>query len=149
MDSKAVKIVIAIGVMLLVAPFAAQYLPKPASFERAKAAFEEAGLAVREFHIVEKPQLGAVAQASLLINEVNVQIYRFDNEGKIATQLGYQQQDPGSAMVESWNIAESLGAKPAREKPAHRAARNGYYMITASGYDRETTGRVIALFSGL
>lgn len=149
MDNKAVKFIIIIAVVIVLAPFVMRLLPEPITFERAKAAFEAAGLNVSEYHVVDVPQLDAVGQASLLIGSINVQIYRYDNEGKIATQYGYQQQDPGTAIVETWGLAESLGAKPAREKPTFQAARNGKFMLVASGYDKATIKKIINIFNQL
>jgi len=142
------KVLIGAVVIVVLLPVLNKYRPRPASFERAQAAFAAANLSVYDYAEVAQPALEAVAQVTMHIDMARVDLYRFDSEGKIAKQLEYQKKDAGSQMVEAWNIAQSLGAAPDRNKPT-QAARNGKFMIVATGEDEELLKSIVRIFKSL
>lgn len=149
MDSnKLKKIAIWAVIFLLVAPFIPKFLPKAVTFSRAKAAFEQNGLYVTEYTVAEFPGLEAIAQVSMYVDTVRVEIYQYGGEGKIAKHMGYQQKDPGSAIVETWGLAQSLGAAPSRNTP-YLAVRNGKFMLIVTGHDEALLRRVENIFKYL
>lgn len=129
-------------------PFVVKYWPKPPSFERAREAFEKAGWTVEDYTPDASLNLGAESSVLMRVNGVRVEIYHFTDEGKIATQLEYQKKDVGTAIVETWNLAESLGAAKPANLPS-QAARNGMFMIVATGENKDALHEVVKVFQGL
>ena len=148
MNEKLVKFLILAAVVVVLAPLAPRLMPKPASFERTKAAFEAAGYTVNDYNVTAPGQLEAVEQASMTVAGAWVDVYRYDGEGVIAKQIEYQKKDAGSAIVETWNLAQSLGAAPNRNRPS-MAKRNGMYMIVATGDDKALLKELVGIFAGL
>lgn len=152
MDPKILKIIITVVILLVAVPVLLPIiqglLPEPIAFERAVAGFQAAGLPLSEHSVVAAPQLEAIAQISMRIGNAQVDIYHYDNEGKIVKQLEYQKKDAGTAMVETWNLAQSLGAAPSRNRPSV-AARKGMFMIVATGDDKALLNRIVNTFRSL
>jgi hypothetical protein len=145
MDSGIKKLLIVVVLVLILIPVVPRLLPKPLTFERFQEAFLDAGLNVEQFRPVT-PSLEAVEQVSAVINGAQVEIYRYDNEGKIVRYLEYQKKDPGAAMVESWGLAQSLGAAVPQELPS-RSARKRMYMIVATGPDQAVLIAIVTAFT--
>ena len=139
---------VVVVVVLVAAPFVPRLLPKPATPERARQAFEQAGLTVEQYQQAATPSLEAVAQTTMLVNGVRGGIYVYDNEGTIAKQLEYQKAGNERDAFGLVNLAQNLGAAPNRNLPS-KAARNGKLMIVARGEDKQTIDRVIDLFTAL
>ncbi len=149
MDSSTIKKALVVIVLaLLVLPFLAKLLPKPLTYERMEAGFKAAGLQVEAFQQVGTPGLEADAEAAATINGTMVNIYHYANEGKIAMQVEYQKKDPGSAIVESWGLAQSLGAAVPQNQPS-KAARRGMFMIVATGPDEAMVKKIVEAFHNL
>ena len=144
-NQKLVKFIVFIVAVFLATPFLMKLIPEPMSFERARAGFEKAGLAVSDFALAPNPGQRAVAEAGMLVNGVNVSIFQFDNEGKISTAMEYQKKDAGTAIVETMGLAQSLGAAVRKETPS-RAVRRGMFMMVATGQDREMVNRIADVF---
>ncbi len=147
-QAKLIKLLAVLVIAFLGAPFVVKHWPQPASFERAREAFAAEGMQVAGYQEAANPGLGSVAEAAMTVDGIRVNIYRFDNEGKIATQMEYQKKDAGTVIVESWGLAESLGAAPSRNLPS-KAGRNGMYMIVATGANADGVNRVVAVFKTL
>lgn len=151
-NNKLIKAAIVIAVVVLAGPFVLPYiqqiLPKAVTYERAQAAFTAAGMSVDSPHSVAPANLEAVEQMEMYVNGMLVDIYRYDNEGKIAKNVEYQKTDPGTAMVEMFNLAQSIGAAPSKNAPLF-ADRNGMFMIVATGPDKETLRRIVQVFTSL
>jgi len=142
----AVKKLLAVVVIAFIAfPVVVKYWPKPASPERAKAAFEAAGMTVEDYAPTDSPGLGAIDGANMTVDGIMVTIYHFDNEGKIATQIEYQKKDAGTAIVETFNLAQQLGAAQPKQTPS-AAARRGMYMIVATGEDEGAVQRIVDIY---
>jgi hypothetical protein len=149
MDStKILKLVTLAAVILLAAPFAMRLIPKPVTFERAKLAFEKAGLTMSQSQMAQNPGQRAVAEMDMIINDVYVSIFLFDNEGKIVTAMEYQKKDAGSAIVEKIHLAENLGAAVRKETPS-MAVRRGMFMMVATGQDRAMVERIAGIFESM
>jgi len=147
--SDGVKIILVIvAVVLILVPVLPKILPKPMTFERIKAGFEAAGLPLTDYAPLPQPGLEAVEQVGMYIGDVRVDVYHYDDEGKIAKQLEYQKKDAGTAIVETWNLAQSLGAAPSRNLPS-MAARRGRFMAVATGPNEAMVKRVIEVFRKL
>lgn len=142
------KWIIAIVIAAALIPVIPMILPKPVTFERVEAAFKQKGYAVSGVHVETAPMLGAAGQVNMIVDGAQVALYRFDSEGKITTQLEYQKPDAGSAIVETWNLRESLGAAPPRRTPL-AAARNGLFLITVASDNAALRRQLVALFKGL
>ena len=123
-------------------------LPKPVTFDRARLAFETAGLTITEFQMAQSPGQRAIAEADLTVNGVYVNIFLFDNEGKIVTAMEYQKKDAGSAIVEQMHLAENLGAAVRKETPSI-PVRRGMYMMIATGQDLAMVKRIAAVFEAM
>lgn len=140
--------VVALIVLIPILPKLMNMLPEPVTLDRVEPAFTAAGLAVSNVTRVENPGLDAVEGISMVVNGANVSVYRFDSEGKIATQLEYQKPDAGSAIVEAWNISESLGAAKPKNRPSS-AGRNGMFMVVSTGEDKSLNQRIVQIFKAL
>lgn len=140
--------VVALVILIPLLPKLAQLMPEPVTLDAIEPAFTRAGLAVSDVAKTNAPGLDAVEGISMVVNGADVVVYRFENEGKIATQLEYQKPDAGSAIVETWNLSESLGAAKPKNKPCS-AARNGMFMITATGEDKTLNAKIVQLFKAL
>ena len=142
------KVLIAIVVLVLAIPILPLIIPKPVTFERIQAALAGQGLAVTDVNEVTLPQNQAVAEVAMSLNGAPVHIYLYDHEGKIAKQLEFQKPDPGSQIVATWNLSESLGAAKPKNKPLS-AARNGMFMLTVESEDKALRDRVVRIFKGV
>ncbi len=143
------KALIAVVVIVVLLPVVQRFLPKGFSYERFQAALETAAFEVTDAHRVDKPAVpGAVEQFSMLVNGAQVDVYRFDDEGKIATQLEYQKPDAGSVIVENWGLAESLGAAKPKNKPV-LPLRRGMFMCLVTHEDKTLRERIGRVFSSM
>ena len=143
------KIVIAGVALLLLLPIIQRFWPKPFTFERFQAGLEHVGLTVENAGKVGAPGIpGAVEQFSMLVNGAQVDVYRFEDEGKIATQLEYNKTDAGTAIVETWNLSESLGAAKPKNKPV-LVRRNGMFMLLVSHEDKTLRERIAKVFNSM
>lgn len=142
------KVLVLALIAFVAAPFVVRYWPKPASFDRARAAFEAAGMAVEDYAENESPGREADRGAAMTVDGISVEIFYYSSEGKIAKQSEYTKKDAGSAIVETWNIAQSLGAAQPVQTPS-ASARNGMYLIMASGPDAQKVRQIVALFESL
>lgn len=142
------KALIVGAVILLLLPILPRLIPEPFSPERLQEALKGAGLDVSEVAAAPQPGLGAVEQISMKINGEHGELYKFDDEGKIVTQLEYQKPDSGSVIVESWNLSEQLGAAKPKNKPIS-ADRNGMYMFTITSEDKALRERAMKVFKSL
>ncbi|MCX5769656.1 MAG: hypothetical protein NTZ09_05215 [Candidatus Hydrogenedentes bacterium] len=140
--------VVALVILIPLLPKLAQLMPEPVTLDAVEPAFTNASLAVSDVVKSDNPGLGAVEGISMTVNGTSVVVYKFDDEGKIATQLEYQKPDAGSAIVETWNLSESLGAAKPKNRPSS-AARNGMFMITATGEDKTLNSKIVQIFKGL
>ncbi len=146
MNNELVKKVIMLAVVVLIAiPIVPHLIPKPITFERIKGAFEAANLPVQEYMEAPQPGLEAAAEASMMIGSVRVNIYQFDDVGVQARQFEYQKKDPGQAIVETWGLAQSLGAAVPKQTPSLAAQRRSF-MIVATGEDKALLNRIIEVF---
>ena len=147
--SEMLKKSLILGVLaLLLIPVVSKYRPRAASFDRAQAAFTAAGMTITEYQERSQPSLDSIAEVYMYVDAASVSIYHYGSEGKIAVQLGYQKDDPGAAIVESWGLAQALGAAESKNVP-QRSLRNGMFMLIARGYDEELLNRIVSVFNGL
>jgi hypothetical protein len=145
---KIIKFVVLVVVVLAAIPFIPKLLPKPASFERAVAAFQAANLEVTDYAEPQPPGLESIAQASMVVNGARVDIYLYDDEGRIVRNVEFRKKDAGSAIVETWNLAQSLGAAPSKNRP-EASGRNGMFMIVATGDDQALLNEIVRIFKSL
>ncbi|MBI5094472.1 MAG: hypothetical protein HZB26_18800 [Candidatus Hydrogenedentes bacterium] len=138
------KIIIWIVAIVVLAPLLVRLWPKPLTYERIQAGLKAQGLTLENVH-ESSPSLEAVAQLSMTIDGATVEIYQYDDEGKVATQLTYQQPDPGQAIVEASGLREALGAAPVSPIKTD-ATRRGMFMLTVSSDNAEVRVRVIKAF---
>lgn len=141
---KAIPIIV---VILIAIPVLPRLMPTPLTMDGIEAGFKAAGFTVADMQ-TPAPQLGAVEERLMTVNGASVEVYRFEDEGKIATQLEYQKPDSGSAIVETWNLSESLGAAKPKSKPVS-ASRNGMFMLVVIGEDKALRDRVVQAFNRL
>jgi len=139
------KVVVAIVVVILLLPVIAALWPKPLTFERIRDGFEGKGLVVEQYTPVEPPALQAVEQVYMNVAGARVDVYRYDDRGKIAKQLEYQKPDAGTVIVESWNLAQSLGAAQPKKIPT-AVGRNGMFMLVVMGDSQELCNRILRAF---
>ena len=148
MSDTAKKVIIGVIAVVILGPVILSMWPKPVTFQRIREAFERDGFSVGNVEIIKPPHRESVAQAYMTVNGASVSIYRYDHVGKSAKPAEYLKPDPGSAMVEAWNLSESLGAaKPPPQRTF--AARNGMYMLTVTSEKKELRDRIIHVFKNV
>lgn len=140
------NIIIAIVVALLLLPVAAKLMPKPLTFERFQNAFTRDGMKVEEVLPASAPGNEAIAQVSMKVDGATVDIYQYEDEGKIAKNYEYQKPDVGQAIVDSMHLAEALGAAKPKNIPTS-AARKGMFMLVVASEDGDLRARVVASFA--
>ena len=152
MTDKLLKFLLIGVVLLIAAPFIVPMLPKAATFERAKEAYETAGYTVTDYK-EGTPSLQAVDMATMRIKDVGlsgarVDLYLYDDEGKIVKNLTYQKSSSGTTLPGLAALATSLGAAKNPNLPCE-SARNGMMMIVATGEDRDELKMIVKIFKRL
>ncbi len=142
------KALIAVVVVFALLPVVVQLMPKAITPERFVDALKAAGFSVEEVQSAPNPALGAVAQWSMKVNGADVQLYKFDDRGKLALQYEYQKPDAGSVIVESWNLSESLGAAKPKNKPITPMEKK-MHLMTVTSEDNDLRARVARVFNSL
>jgi len=84
----------------------------------------------------------------MVVNGARVDIYQYDDEGRIVRNLEYRKKDAGTAIVETWNLAQSLGAAPSKNRP-ESSGRNGMFLIIATGDDQALLNEIVRIFKSL
>ncbi len=149
MDSaKIIKILIILGILIIGVPILIQFLPEPLSMERITESFKKSDLGVIDVHIVNPPMNEAIAQISFVVGGALVNVYQYDNEGTIARYAEMYKKDAGTAIVEAWGLAQSLGAAPSKNKP-ERVARRKMFLLVVQGEDTALLDRVVKIFLSL
>jgi hypothetical protein len=134
-------------VLIVLFPIVQRVLPKPFAFERFQAALEGAGFVVTDARKADNAAIpGAIEEFSMVVNGARVDVYRFDDEGKIATQFEYNKPDPGSVIVESWGLADALGAAKPKNKPM-LPLRNRMFLVLITHEDKTLRERIGKVFS--
>lgn len=146
--AKIVKILIVLGILIIGVPIIMQFLPAPMSMERIIDGFKKSDLGVVEIQIVSPPTNEAIAQISFMVGNALVNVYQYDNEGTIARYAEMYKKDPGTAIVEAWGLAQSLGAAPSKNKP-ERVARRKMFLLVAQGEDISLLEHIIKIFTSL
>ncbi len=146
--AKIIKILIVLFILIIAGPFLFQYLPVPLTMERIEEGFRKSDLGVTNIQVVNPPTNEAVAQISFMVGDALVNIYQYDNEGAIARYAEMYKKDPGTAIVEAWGLAQSLGAAPSKNKP-ERVARRKMFLLVVQGDDTTLLDRVVKVFSKL
>ena len=143
---KKVVIIVVVGLVLL--PLLPKIIPKSFTMESVEPGFRTAGFTVEGARPVEPPQNEALEQLSMTVNGLQVDVFRYDDEGKIAKQLEFQKPDSGSAIVEAWGLAQTLGAAKPVNKPV-TPERRGMFMIVVTGDDKALRLRIAESFKHL
>ena len=139
------KLIIAAVVVILLFPFISKMMPEPLTMDRLEQGFQKSGMTVSELKHVT-PSLESIDQLSFKVNGSSVDIYQYDGEGKIAKNYEYQKPDVGQAVVETWNLSESLGAAKPHSIPTS-ASRRGLFFIVVSSEDAALRAKVVELFN--
>ena len=146
------KIAGAVLVLVLVFPVLPKLLdglkPNPPSLERFEKALRAAGMSVDVITPIEPPQFESIEMTAMYVNGTSVTLAKYNNEGKIATQLAYMKPDSGSVAVEAMGIAQSLGARN-RKPPTILATRNGLFMLVIMGEDKTLNTKIAGIFEKL
>jgi len=142
------KVLIGLAIVIVLLPFLVKVLPKPMSFERVEKGLRAAGFAVENVAPVPNPMLDATEQITMTVNGCRVDVYRYKDEGKIRKQFEFQREDPGAKIVESWGLADALGA--AKPNPVKTSvARHAMFMLTVASESEDLRMRVLQAFLDL
>lgn len=140
---KKVLIFLVLGILLL--PVILRLLPEAMGVERVQQAFREAGYEALDLREVESPERDAVEQWRFTVDGYSIELFRYNSEGKIAKHVEYLKPDIGSAIVESMNLAEQLGAAKSRDLPS-AVLRKGMWMIYVQGEERSVCTTLAGIF---
>jgi len=146
--AKIIKILLVLGVIVIGIPILLQLLPEPLNMERIIEGLKKSDLGITEIRNVEPPTNESVAQIHFEVNGAFADIYQYDDEGKIARYAEMYKQDPGTAIVEAWGLAQSLGAAPSKNK-TQRISRRRMYLLVVQGDDTALLDHIVKIFSEL
>ncbi len=146
--AKIIKILLVLGVIVIGIPILLQLLREPLNMERIIEGLKKSDLGITEIRNVEPPTNESVAQIHFEVNGAFADIYQYDDEGKIARYAEMYKQDPGTAIVEAWGLAQSLGAAPSKNKP-QRISRRRMYLLVVQGDDTALLDHIVKKFSEL
>lgn len=146
--AKIIKILLVLGVIVIGIPILLQLLPEPLNMERIIEGLKKSDLGITEIRNVEPPTNESVAQIHFEVNGAFADIYQYDDEGKIARYAEMYKQDPGTAIVEAWGLAQSLGAAPSKNKP-QRISQRRMYLLVVQGDDTALLDHIVKIFSEL
>ena len=146
--AKIIKILLVLGVIVIGIPILLQLLPEPLNMERIIEGLKKSDLGIIEIRNVEPPTNESVAQIHFEVNGAFADIYQYDDEGKIARYAEMYKQDPGTAIVEAWGLAQSLGAAPSKNK-TQRISRRRMYLLVVQGDDTALLDHIVKIFSEL
>jgi hypothetical protein len=141
------KIAIAAVVLLILLPVLPKLIPNPLTMESVESSLKAKGFSIADAQKVS-PQNGAIDEMTMTIDGAMVELYQFDDEGRIAVQMENNKTDAGTAIVETWNLSEQLGAAKSKNKPC-RPARNGMFMIVVTSDDKSVNARIASAFEKL
>ncbi|HOZ47421.1 MAG TPA: hypothetical protein PLO37_13750 [Candidatus Hydrogenedentes bacterium] len=140
------NVIIAIVVILLLVPLIPKLMPKKLSIQRIEYGLQAQGFAVGSIEEVKRPENEAAQQWNMTVNGQKTSAFFYTDVGAIAKQHEYHKKDAGTAIVETWNLAQSLGAAPNRNIPEF-VARNNMWLFIVRSPDKEL-GRRIATACG-
>lgn len=138
------KPVIVIGVIVLLFPVVVALWPKPLTTGDVRQALEAAGLTVEGYNAIAQPELDAVEHVTMVVEGARVNVYRYDDVGKLARHLEYQSSGVSPALS-----ALSIQMGAAQPKFFTSAARNGKLMMTATSENQVLNQRLVGIFRGL
>ena len=142
------KAVIAIVILIVVLPIALKLIPQPMTFDRIESGFTKAGLPVTNSAPVTPPLASAEEQHTMTIEDAQVDLYRYSDEGTIVQQQEYQKTDTGTVIVQSWNLSESLGAAKPKNKPVS-VDRRGMFLLVVTSENGPLRTRILEAFRSL
>jgi hypothetical protein len=142
------KVLFVIIAVLIIIPILPRIIPKALTIERVQEGFKAGGFYVENVQGVSPARLEAEKQWTMTVAGALVDVYFYTNVGVIAKQAEYQKKDVGTAIVETWNLSESLGAAPDPNVPSF-SARNGMFLIVATTPDKGLGARIATAFSKL
>ncbi|HOK08533.1 MAG TPA: hypothetical protein PLT82_01565 [Candidatus Hydrogenedens sp.] len=146
--SKIVKILIVLILLVIGGPILIQFLPSPLTMERIADGLKKSDLGIYEIRNVEPPTCESIAQIQFTVNGAIGNVYQYDNEGTIARYAEMYKKDPGTAIVEAWGLAQSLGAAPPRNKP-EKVARRRMFLLVVQGDDPNLLERIVKIFQSI
>ena len=142
------KVIVAVIVVLALLPLLPMIVPKPLTIERIEAGLQQQGFSVSGVEEAVSPMLEADHQWTMLVDGATTDAYFYSDRGKIAKHREYQRKDAGTAIVETWNLSESLGAAPNRNIPTF-VGRKGMVLLIVKTHNDDLGQRVVAAFQGL
>jgi hypothetical protein len=135
------KVIIGIVILFALLPILPKLIPKDLTKDVVKAELEDVGYSVANDQEVSSPIYEADKQWSMTINGEKANLFFYTNVGVIAKQREYLRKDVGTAIVESWNLAQSLGAAKNPNPPTY-VGRNDMYLLVIETI-REDFGRQV------
>lgn len=147
MNDTVKKLIIGACIIVVAFPALMAIIPKAKTTDTFVNAFKKRWT-VEEVTQVRPPGLQAVEHVSMRINGALVDLYRYDDEGKIAKQYEYQKPGAGDGIAQSMGIAAALGAST-KPPPAFVAGRNGKFMIVTSGLEKPQLQEIVRAFESM
>lgn len=148
MNARVIKLLVFAIVVIVCVPIVLNFLPSPLTLEKIVNEFGKLGYQMENLTFVEPPLNESVRQVSFYIGGAWVNIYQYDDEGKIAKYAEMYKKDPGTAIVEAWGLAQALGSAPSKNKP-ERVARKGKFLLTVQGDDTVLLNEIVRTFNNL
>ncbi|MCX8065068.1 MAG: hypothetical protein N3G21_07840 [Candidatus Hydrogenedentes bacterium] len=148
MNSNIVKVIIFIFIVVFIAPLVLRFLPAPLTLEKIIDELGKAGYRMENLTFADSPANESIRQVSFYIRDAWVNIYEYDDEGKIAKYAEMYKKDPGTILVETWGLAQALGSAPSKNKP-ERVARKKNFLLVVQGEDTTLLNRIVEVFNRL
>lgn len=134
-----VKVIVLIIAILLLIPVIAYIFPEELTVESIQAKLKARGFTIEDVQEAKRPMNEADKQWTMKINGERTDLYFYTDSAKLTTQREYQRKDPGTAIVESMHLRESLGAAPNPNLPTYIGKRQKFMMIVTT--NNEPFGR--------
>ncbi len=142
------KVILIILVVILLLPVLPSLIPEEVTIDTIVNTFEDKFLTVENVRKVDPPQLDSAKQWRFTINGYSAELYYYEDYAALVKQFEYQKKDAGTAIVETWNLRESLGAAPNPNIPTF-AGRNDPYMLVVRTPDKEIGQHIIKVFKDI
>ena len=142
------KVVLVIVAILVLLPLLPYIFPKPLTIERIEAGLKERGFTLEDLKEISKPMNEADQQWTMKVNGARTDVYYYTDSAVLTRQREYQRKDAGTAIVETWNLRESLGAAPNPNLPSF-VGRNQKFMMIVTTRNKPLGERLIANFKDM
>jgi len=139
------KAILIVVIVIALLPLIVHLKPKPFDPEAFLKAVGADGFQLTHVTDRDHPDLGSIRQITFQVNGDFVNLYHFDDPGKLNVQMTMQQPDPEESFVKKMHLRKALGAAPDPNKKV-TVVRNGMWMLVIMSDNEPMTNDVVKEF---